>query len=82
MASKTLAATSHSLTSLLAGYITGAVDDGMMSRFDDLFDDVPASAAERQAFARFYLDALAADDLAEALPAPGEVGGILGAVRA
>ena len=78
----TLAAPPHALTSLLTGYLTGAVDDSVMNRFDDLFEDAPASAQERAAFARFYLDALAADDVAEALPTPTEVPGILGLVRA
>ena len=72
----------HPLASLLAGYIAGAVDDDVMTRLDDLFEDASATAQERLAFARFYLDVLAADDLAEALPAPGEVPGLLGVVRA
>ncbi len=81
MTTDTLTA-SHGLTSLLAGYITGTVDDSVMTRFDDLFEDANASAQERLAFARFYLDALATDDVSEALPAPGEASGILGLVRA
>ena len=53
-----------------------------MSRFDDLFEGTSASAQERIAFARFYLDVLAAGDDADALPEPGEIGGILSALQA
>ncbi len=82
MPAHTLTPPPHALTSLLAGYIAGAVDDSVMSRFDELFEDAPASAQERAAFARFYLDALATDDIEEALPTAIEVPGILGLVRA
>ena len=70
------------LTSLLTGYVSGDVSDDAMARFDDLFEDTSASAQERLAFARFYLDALATGDVAEALPDPAEVGGILSAIQA
>ena len=75
-------APAHPFVSLLAGYITGAVDDATMDRFDDLFEDAAATAEERLAFARFYLDVVATGDVAEALPAAAEVGGILAAARA
>lgn len=68
--------------SLLAGYLNGTVDDDAMSRFDDLFEDASATAEERLAFARFYLDAVATGETAEALPAAVEVGGILAVARA
>ena len=77
-----LATRPSALTSLLAGYITGAVDDDAMARFDDLFEDAAATAQERLAFANFYLDAVVSDDTAEALPSPTEVPGILAAARA
>ena len=68
---------------LLTGYIAGAVTDEAMSRFDTLFEDSAATADERQAFARFFVDALQTGDLEEALPANGdEVSGILAAARA
>ena len=70
------------LTALLAGYVAGDVGETAMARFDDLFEDVAASAHERLAFARFYLDVLAAGDDAEALPDPSEVAGILSVARA
>ena len=77
---QTLTARSSALTALLTGYVAGDVTDDAMARFDDLFEG--AEAQERLAFARFYLDVLAADDDAEALPLPTEVGGILSAIRA
>ena len=73
---------SSDLSALLIGYVAGDVGDVAMSRFDDLFEDTSASAQERLAFARFYLDVLEAGDDAEALPLPAEVGGILSAIRA
>ena len=79
---QTTTARPTALTALLAGYVAGDVSGDAMDRFDDLFEDTPASAYDRIAFARFYLDALAAGDYAEALPIPSEVGGILTAIEA
>ena len=70
------------LTALLAGYLAGDVGDDAMTRFDDLFDEAAASSEERLAFARFYLDVVAAGDDSEALPTPAEVPGILSVARA
>lgn len=78
----TQTATSASLAPLLAGYLSGDVSDDAMCRFDDLFEDSAATALERAAFARFYLDALATGEHADALPHPSEVSGILAAARA
>lgn len=78
----TQTATSASLAPLLAGYLFGDVSDDAMVRFDDLFEDSAATALEREAFARFYLDALATGEHADALPHPAEVSGILEAARA
>jgi DNA-binding SARP family transcriptional activator len=72
----------NALTALLAGYISGTVADDVMDRFDDLFEEAPATAEERLAFARFYLDLAATGDVAEAFPTHTEITGILGAVRA
>ena len=66
----------------MRGYLVGDVSDDAMCRFDDLFQDTSATALERQAFARFYLDALSADEHSDALPHPSEVSGILTAARA
>ena len=70
------------LQALLFGYVSGDVTESAMRRFDDLFADATASSTERAAFARFYLDALAAGDDVEALPTAAEVPGILDAARA
>lgn len=78
----TATVTSASLAPLLVGYLSGDVSDDAMAQFDDLFDSVDASAAERLAFAQFYLDALASGDYANALPRPAEVPGILSAIHA
>ncbi|WP_412061473.1 hypothetical protein [Rubrivirga sp. IMCC45206] len=80
----THAVTAHpsALTALLAAYVTGAVGEAAMAGFDDLFFETNASAAERLAFARFYLDALEAGEDADAFPTAAEVPGILGAIRA
>ena len=68
---------------LLAGYIAGAVTDEAMSQFDALFEDSAATADERRAFARFFVDALQTGDLENALPTTAdEVAGILVAARA
>lgn len=78
----TTATRPNALTVLLAGYISGTVDDDAMARFDDLFEETPATAEERLAFARFYLDMVAAGETAEAFPTLSEVTGILNAARA
>ena len=78
----TQTAAPSTLVPLLAGYISGDVSLDAMCRFDDLFEDVSASASEREALAHFYLDALAAGDYAHALPEAAEVAGILDAARA
>ena len=68
---------------LLAGYIAGDVTDEAMSRFDTLFEEAAATAEERRAFARFYVDALQTGEFENALPKNGdEVTGILAAARA
>lgn len=68
---------------LLAGYIAGAVTDEAMTQFDALFEDTPATTDERQAFAWFFVDALQAGDVENALPTTtDEATGILGAARA
>ena len=78
----TVTARPTAYTALLAGYLTGSVDDVAMRRLDDVFEDAPASAQERLAFARFYLDALSAGEADDAIPAPSEVAGILDVARA
>ena len=68
---------------LLAGYIAGAVTDQAMSQFDDLLDGSTATADERRAFARFFLDAVLTGETSDALPqSADEVSGILDVARA
>lgn len=78
----TQTAASTSLAPLLAGFVSGDVSEDAMARFDALFEQLPATAQEREAFAHFYLDALASGEYADALPRPSEVSGILTAARA
>lgn len=82
MTTATVTVRPHALTSLLAGYISGAIDDDAMTRFDELFEEASATAEERLAFAGYYLDALATDNAENALPSPNEVAGILDVARA
>ena len=72
----------HSLAPLLSGYISGTVSDEAMSRFDDLFVDTAATPSQREAFAQFYLDALAFGDAAEAFPTAEDATGILSVIQA
>lgn len=72
----------NAFTALLAGYIAGTVDDDVMSRLDDVFEDTPATAEERLAFAKFYLDMKAAGETLETVSSLTEVTGILHAARA
>ena len=78
----TQTAPTASLVPLLAGYLSGDVSHDAMCRFDDLFEDTSATAQEREAFAHFYLDALATGEYADALPDLDEMTGILAAARA
>lgn len=80
--SQVTTARSTDLSALLVGYVSGDVSDTAMARFDDLFEGTSASAQERVAFARFYLDVLAAGDDADAMPHPSEIDGILTAIHA
>lgn len=70
------------LGALLARHISGDLDDGMLSSMTELFEDTDASAAERVAFARFYLDLQASGEKAEALPKVDELSDVLQIARA
>ena len=72
----------QSLAPLLSGYISGNVSEMAMSRFDDLFEDTGATPGQREAFAQFYLDALAFGDAVEAFPTVEDAAGILSVIRA
>ena len=71
----------HALSVLLARYIAG--DDASDHFFDasDLFEDASASADERAAFARFYLDVLD-EDGAVRMPKADELSDLLNVARA
>ena len=71
-------APAHSFTHLLARYISGAVDPEQMDALCDMMEASGATAAERLAFARFFLDA---KDEAS-LPQTREFVEIVGAARA
>ena len=47
----------HAFTILLAQYISGDVDEQQITSLCDLVESADATASERLAFARFYLDA-------------------------
>jgi hypothetical protein len=71
----------HALALLLGRYIVGEVAETQLFGLSDLFDNAEASAEERTAFARFYLDALAADGEVS-LPKPEELTTLLALARA
>ena len=70
-----------SLALLLARYIAGEIAEAQLFGLSDLFDDADASAAERTAFARFYLDALAENGDVR-LPKTEELTALLALARA
>lgn len=69
------------LALLLARYIAGEIAEAHLFGLSDLFDDADASAEERTAFARFYLDALVADGEVS-LPQSEELIALLALARA
>jgi len=70
----------HAFTLLLAQYIAGDVAEEQITSLCDLVETAEASAAERLAFARFYLDAM--NDEPAALPKADEWSEIATAARA
>ena len=69
--------TAPALALLFARYIAGQIADQPFQQLSTLFDETPASHAERTAFARFYLDA---SEDAVALPSPAEITELLALV--
>ncbi len=67
--------------SLLARYIAGDLDAATLDALCDALDETPATADERRAFARFYLDAMRDRD-AVALPTPSEIADVIEIARA
>ena len=78
----TLTARPHALSALLAHHIAGDLQEGALSAMTELFEDTDASASERLAFARFYLDLHAGGESAEALPQSDELADVLTIARA
>lgn len=68
--------------SLLARYIAGDLDAATLDALCDTLDETPATADERRAFARFYLDVLREKDADLALPTPAEIADVLTIARA
>lgn len=65
---------------LFARYVAGQIAQAQWDQFADAFDEADASADERIAFARFYLEATV-DGEEIKLPKPNEVEELLGAMR-
>ena len=82
MATTATSARPHALSALLAQHIAGNLADGALSSMTELFEDTNASAAERVAFARFYLDLKTAGETPEALPKADELADVLAIARA
>lgn len=78
----TLTPRPHALAALLAQHIAGDLQDGALSDMTELFEDTDASASERLAFARFYLDLQAGGETAETLPKGDELTDVLTIARA
>ncbi len=71
----------NAMSLLLARYITGEIAEAQFADVTDLLDETDASANERAAFARFYLDALTLDGDVK-MPRTEEVSEILNIARA
>ncbi|OZC04246.1 hypothetical protein [Rubricoccus marinus] len=70
----------HAFALLLGQYISGDVNEEQITSFCDLVETTSASAAERLAFASYYLDAKT--EAAKALPRAEEWAEIANTARA
>ena len=77
----TLTTQDHALGQLLSRYLAGDLTASALDAVTELFEDTDASAQERLAFARFYLDALDAQE-GHALPRTEDVADVLAMSRA
>ncbi len=66
---------------LFAHYVAGRVAQANWDEFSVAFDEADASAEERAAFARFYLEMTISGDEVK-LPKPQELEDVLAATRA
>lgn len=73
--------TTSTLALLLSRYVAGELAEAQLFGLSDLLDDAEASATERSAFARFYLEALAEGDEVP-LPRTEELTDLLSFARA
>ena len=71
----------HAFALLLGRYVSDSLGDAAFSAVCDLTDDADLTAAERLAFARFYLDAVAAGADVP-LPQASEIADVLQVARA
>ena len=71
---------SPALPLLFAHYVAGKIAQVQWDQFADALDEADASADERDAFARFYLEATV-DGEEIKLPKPNEVEDLLAAMR-
>ena len=82
MTTASAAARPHAFALLLDRYVSESLGDAAFSAVCDLTDDADATPAERLAFARFYLDVLAAGETDIALPKADEIADVLRIARA
>lgn len=74
--------TANPYADLLACYVTGQIAEQTLDTICTAIDDLSATADERLAFARFYLDALACGEAEYALPRAEELADVLQIARA
>lgn len=79
MATLATARPTPALPLLFARYVAGQIAQSQWDAFADAFDEADASADERAAFASFYLDASAVEEVK--MPRPGEVEAMLAATQ-
>lgn len=72
----------HALSVLLTRFVAGEIAESALTTVCDLLEETPASAEERIAFARFYLDALSTGDSEHALPRAEELADVIQIARA
>lgn len=72
----------NAYTALLLRYVAGDLEAQTLDSICQSIDDADATPAERLAYARFCLDALAAGDTDLVLPRPEEVADVLLIARA
>lgn len=70
----------HALGHLLSRYLSGALTASALGAVTELFEGTDASATERLAFARFYLDALDAEE-SHAFPSDDDIADVLAIAR-